>query len=144
MTDNLTPKDRRKTMQAVKGKGTSLERRLFATLAGMRLSGWKKNVSDIVGKPDVVFPGEQVLIFVDGCFWHGCPYCNRKLPETNREYWERKIRRNVERDERNTQTLIDSGWCVIRVWEHEMRDTAVKSRICSEIRQAVDKGKEDW
>ena len=137
MPDNLTPEDRRKTMRAVKGKGTSLERRLSAMLAGMRLSGWKKNVGDIVGKPDVVFPKERVLIFVDGCFWHGCPHCNRKLPESNREYWERKIRRNVERDKQNTQTLIDNGWRVIRIWEHEVRDVTTRRRIRSEIRQAV-------
>jgi len=137
MTDNLTPEDRRKTMRAVKGKGTSLERRLFAMLAGMGLSGWKKNVSDITGKPDVAFPQERVLIFVDGCFWHGCPHCNRKLPVTNREYWERKVKRNVERDKRNTQALVDSGWRVIRVWEHEMQDTTIRSRIRSRVREAV-------
>jgi len=137
MTDNLTPEDRRKTMRAVKGKGTSLERRLFAMLAGMGLSGWKKNVSDITGKPDVAFPQERVLIFVDGCFWHGCPHCNRKLPVTNREYWERKVKRNVERDKRNTQALVDSGWRVIRVWEHEMQDTTIRSRIRSSVREAV-------
>ena len=137
MTDNLTPEDRRKTMRAVKGKGTSLERRLFAMLAGMGLSGWKKNVSDITGKPDVVFPQERVLIFVDGCFWHGCPHCNRKLPVTNREYWERKVKRNVERDKRNTQALVDSGWRVIRIWEHEMQDTTIRGRIRSSVREAV-------
>lgn len=141
MPDNLTPEDRRKTMRAVKGKGTSLERRLSAMLAGMQLSGWKKNVSDIVGKPDVVFPEERVVIFVDGCFWHGCPYCNRKLPETNREYWERKIRHNVERDKRNTQALIDDGWRVIRIWEHEMRNAATRRRIHSRIRQAIAEGR---
>ena len=142
MTDNLTPEDRRKTMRSVKGKGTSLERRLFAMLAGMGLSGWKKNVSDITGKPDVVFPQERVLIFVDGCFWHGCPHCNRKLPVTNREYWERKVKRNVERDKRNTQALVDSGWCVIRIWEHEMQDTTIRNRIRSRVREAV-VGKEE-
>jgi len=137
MTDNLTPEDRRKTMRSVKGKGTSLERCLFAMLAGMGLSGWKKNVSDITGKPDVVFPQERVLIFVDGCFWHGCPHCNRKLPVTNREYWECKVKRNVERDKRNTQALVDGGWRVIRIWEHEMQDTTIRSRIRSSVREAV-------
>jgi DNA mismatch endonuclease (patch repair protein) len=142
MVDNLTPEDRRKTMRAVKGKGTSLERRLSAMLAGMGLSGWKKNVSDIAGKPDVVFPRERVLIFIDGCFWHGCPHCKRKLPQTNREYWESKIKRNVERDERNTQTLVDDGWRVMRVWEHEMQDAATRSEIRSKIRQAIE-GREE-
>lgn len=137
MVDNLTPEDRRKTMQAVKGKGTSLERQLSAMLAGMGLSGWKKNVSDITGQPDVVFPQEQVLIFIDGCFWHGCPQCNRKLPQTNREYWERKIARNVARDKRNTQSLADSGWRVIRIWEHEMQDATTRNDIRSRVREAL-------
>jgi len=137
MVDNLTPEDRRKTMRAVKGKGTSIERQLSAMLAGMGLSGWKRNVDDITGKPDVVFLQERVLIFVDGCFWHGCPHCNRKLPKTNREYWEHKIQRNIERDKRNTQTLADNGWRVIRTWEHEMQNAATRSDIRSRIHQAV-------
>lgn len=137
MVDNLTPRDRRKAMRAVKGKGTSLERQLFAMLAGMGLGGWKKNVNDITGNPDVAFLQERVLIFIDGCFWHGCAHCNRKPPETNREYWERKIKRNVERDKRNTQALVNRGWCVIRIWEHEMRDTVTRSEIRCKIREAV-------
>ena len=141
MPDNLTPEDRRKTMQAVKGKGTSLERRLFAMLAGMRLQGWKKNVSTIVGKPDAVFPEERVIVFVDGCFWHGCPICNRKLPETNREYWVQKIGRNVERDRINTRLLIEDGWQVIRIWEHQMRNPADRREIRLKIRRATNRGK---
>ena len=140
MPDNLSAKDRRKTMRAVKGKGTSLERRLAATLAGMGLRGWKKNVDDVPGKPDVVFFQERVAIFVDGCFWHGCPHCNRPLPETNREYWEHKIERNVERDKQNTQHLVSDGWCVLRFWEHELRDETEKDNIRHKIRDAVKKG----
>jgi len=143
MVDNLTPEDRCKTMRAVKGKGTSLERQLSAMLAGMGLSGWKKNVGDITGKPDVVFPQERVLIFVDGCFWHGCPHCNRKLPKTNREYWKRKIERNIERDKRNTQALVDNGWRVIRIWEHEMQNAVTRSKIRSRIHVAVAGKKEN-
>jgi len=137
MPDNLTPEDRRKTMRAVKGKGTSLERQLFAMLAGMRLNGWRKNAKDIIGNPDAVFPAEHIAIFVDGCFWHGCPRCDRKLPETNREYWVRKIERNTERDRQNTQALRDNGWSVIRIWGHELRDAASRSSIRSMIRQSV-------
>lgn len=137
MSDNLTPEDRRKTMRAVKGKGTSIERQLSAMLAGMGLSGWKKNVDDIRGKPDIVFPEERVLIFVDGCFWHSCPHCDRKLPKTNREYWERKIERNIERDKRNNKVLADNGWEVIRIWEHEMRNEEARSKIRSRIRDAI-------
>jgi DNA mismatch endonuclease, patch repair protein len=137
MGDNLKPEDRRKTMQAVKGKATKLERRLASMLAGMRLKGWRKNVAEVAGKPDVVFSDEKVAIFIDGCFWHGCPHCQRKLPVTNREYWERKIRRNIELAKLHNQKLSDDSWTVIRIWEHEMRDRGEMTRIKQQILHAL-------
>jgi len=135
MGDNLTPEDRRKTMRAVKGKGTKLEKRLWAMLAGMRLSGWKKNVATVTGKPDVVFTNQQVAIFIDGCFWHGCPYCRRTLPKTNHKYWERKIKRNVELARLHEQQLQQDGWRVVRIWEHEMVDMAIiRTRILDALK----------
>lgn len=121
MPDNLSPEDRRKAMRAIKSKGTSPERTLWAMLAGMRLKGWRKNAADVLGKPDVVFDKEKVAIFVDGCFWHGCPICNRGIPENNREYWVRKIKRNKRRAREVTHALRSQGWQVLRFWEHEMR-----------------------
>ncbi|ACL23394.1 very short patch repair endonuclease [Chloroflexus aggregans] len=130
MSDNLSPQDRHKTMQAVKGKGTRLEKRLWAMLAGLGLKGWKKNADNIVGKPDVAFLNQRIAIFIDGCFWHGCPYCKRKLPKTNREYWERKINRNIELARLHDEQLQREGWIVIRIWEHEMADIEkVRARI---------------
>lgn len=120
MTDNLTPEDRRRTMQAVKSKDTRLERRLFAMLAGMGLKGWNKHAREVQGKPDVVFPLQKVAIFVDGCFWHGCSTCNRPLPQTNQEYWEKKIGRNVRKAEATDKILRADGWSVIRIWGHEL------------------------
>jgi DNA mismatch endonuclease (patch repair protein) len=117
-------------MQSVKGKGTRLEKRLFAMLAGMGLKGWKKNVGNLAGKPDVAFVSRRVAVFIDGCFWHGCPYCRRKLPQTNREYWKSKIKRNVALAKLHNQRLRRDGWTVIRVWEHEIANTArIKVRI---------------
>ena len=117
-------------MQAVKGKGTRLEKRLCAMLAGMGLKGWKKNVENITRKPDIAFVNQRVAVFIDGCFWHGCPYCRRKLPETNRKYWERKIKRNVALAKSHNRQLRRDGWTVIRVWEHEIDDTGkIKARI---------------
>lgn len=139
MVDNLKTEDRRKTMRAVKGKGTTPERRLFGMLAGMQLKGWRKNADDITGKPDVVFPHEKIAIFVDGCFWHGCPHCQRKLPQTNRQYWERKINRNVELTTLNNQKLRSDGWQVIRVWEHELRNQVDRKRVRRQILRAINK-----
>jgi DNA mismatch endonuclease (patch repair protein) len=128
--DNLSPEDRRKAMQAVKGKGTKLERRLWGLLARMRLKKWKKNDETIVGKPDVVFDKKRVALFVDGCFWHGCRRCQRKRPKTNHMYWKRKIERNVELARLHNRRLRKHGWRSVRIWEHEMTDAArVKTRI---------------
>jgi DNA mismatch endonuclease, patch repair protein len=140
MPDNLTPEDRKKTMRAVKGKGTSLETTLFAMLAGMGLSGWRKNDPSVSGKPDAAFHYQRAAIFVDGCFWHGCPQCHRPMPQSNREYWERKIGRNVERARAYDKRLQDDGWVVVRIWEHEITKEDARKEIRSRIRQAVSEG----
>ena len=120
-------------MQAVKGKGTRLEKRLFAILASMGLSGWKKNVDAITGKPDVAFSKQRVVIFIDGCFWHGCPHCKRKLPQTNRVYWERKIGRNMALAKAYNKRLRADKWTVIRIWEHEMEDPGSIQRVKTKV-----------
>jgi DNA mismatch endonuclease (patch repair protein) len=69
-------------------------------------------------RPDIVFTRARVAVFVDGCFWHGCPD-HFQMPRINRGYWEPKLARNVERDRGADAALVGSGWRVIRVWEHE-------------------------
>ncbi len=69
-------------------------------------------------RADVVFRRQKVAVFIDGCFWHGCPDHGTK-PTTNASYWKAKIARNVERDRRNDTFLGAAGWTVIRVWEHD-------------------------
>lgn len=69
-------------------------------------------------RPDIVFPRPRVAVFVDGCFWHGCPE-HGTLPATNRDYWLPKIEENRQRDQRNTAALEACGWTVVRVWAHE-------------------------
>lgn len=69
-------------------------------------------------RPDIVFTGKRVAIFVDGCFWHSCPE-HGTLPTANREWWEEKLAANVERDRRHNAELEAAGWVVLRFWEHE-------------------------
>lgn len=69
-------------------------------------------------RADVVFTRARVAVFVDGCFWHGCP-THGTQPRTNASYWGPKLRRNIERDRENDEVLTAAGWQVIRVWEHE-------------------------
>ena len=73
--------------------------------------------------PDIVFPRQQLAVFVDGCFWHGCPD-HFRLPRTNASYWDAKIKRNMARDRRVTEGLASGGWQVLRVWEHADPDDA--------------------
>lgn len=82
-------------------------------------------------RPDIVFPRVQVAVFVDGCFWHGCPE-HGEMPVANRGFWEAKIGTTRERDQRQTAALESAAWAVVRVWEHEPLDDAVV-RIVSAV-----------
>ena len=75
-------------------------------------------------RPDIVFTRWKVAVFVDGCFWHGCPD-HQHVPKSNREYWVPKLAANVERDRRVDAALADAGWIVVRIWEHDDVDGAV-------------------
>lgn len=92
--------------------------------------GWRFRVdlpvrtSDRSVRPDIVFTRRRVAVFVDGCFWHACPE-HGKIPVANASYWEPKLRANAERDRANTRLLEESGWSVVRVWEHDHADDAV-------------------
>lgn len=119
MIDTLTSEQRRRCMSNVRNKNTGLEMQLRRALwkAGMR---YRVNFK-LPGKPDIVFPKRKVAIFIDGCFWHGCPIHGTN-PETNAEFWKTKIKVNIERDIRVTSQLTDMGWLVIRVWGHEIKE----------------------
>ena len=90
--------------------------------------------------PDFVLPSRRVAVFVDGCFWHGCPEHGRKTPWTgpNAELWADKMRRNAERDRRSTQLAEEHGWHVVRVWECQIcRDPAAVARAVLEPQQST-------
>ena len=118
MPDNLTPEQRRYCMSQVKGKDTSLELRVRSELhrRGLR---YRKHVKGLPGKPDVVFVSARVVVFIDGDFWHGWrfPTWRDKLTES----WRNKIEKNLARDQRNFAKLRRNGWCVVRVWQHEVQ-----------------------
>jgi DNA mismatch endonuclease, patch repair protein len=92
-------------------------------------------VNDVRVRADIVFPSKRVAVFVDGCFWHGCPEHGR-APKANQAYWNAKLARNVERDARNTALLEAAGWTVLRHWEHEAPDEAARS-IASHVQPAL-------
>lgn len=105
-------------MRAVKSKGNkSTEIRLIRIFRKLGIKGWRRNYK-AKGHPDFVFLKPRIAVFVDGCFWHG--HSCRKMPGDNREYWERKIGRNRERDSEITELYESRGWKVIRIWECDL------------------------
>ena len=115
-------------MAQVKSSGAkSTEERFRSMLRDHRITGWRRNYP-LHGKPDFVFPKQRVVVFVDGCFWHGHPEKCR-MPETNREYWEKKIGRNITRDRKVTRALREKGWKVLRIWEHKVSDASTLRRL---------------
>ena len=133
MTDHLTPEQRHRVMSRIHGKGTKPELKVRQWLwqHGYR---YRLNVKSVPGKPDIVMRRYRTAIFVNGCFWHGHHVETQdfaslqditnssccKIPQTNREFWVNKIRRNQERDQQNYQVLHDNGWQVIVVWECQL------------------------
>ena len=130
--DTFSAKKRSWIMAQVKSKANrSTEQALISILHTSKLSGWRRNYS-IFGKPDFAFPRKKVAVFVDGLFWHGHP-SKCRVPESNREYWLKKIDRNVARDRLVTSTLKNRGWKVIRIWE----DMVSKPLTVSRLRKAL-------
>ena len=116
-------------MRANRRRDTVPERRLRSAL---HRRGWRFRVDLPVEtavrrvRPDIVFTRRRVAVFVDGCFWHACPEHGQQ-PITNAFYWGPKLRRNVERDQADTDLLERDGWTVVRIWEHEPACDAVAS-----------------
>lgn len=94
--------------------------------AGLRYVKHRRPVPGVRCEPDVLFPGVRLAVFLDGCFWHACPIHRAVRPRTNAEWWDAKLRANVERDRRNDAALEAAGWTVVRLWEHEPIDVAVE------------------
>lgn len=106
-------------MAQVRSTGNaSTEGRMVVLLRANKIAGWRRKVR-LAGSPDFVWRHERVVIFVDGCFWHGCPR-HGHVPRSRANYWEPKLDRNKARDRKVTRKLRRLGWRVIRVWEHEL------------------------
>jgi len=113
---------RSKNMRAIRSSGNkTTEARLVSLLREHRVRGWQLHPANALGNPDLVIRKQRVAVFVDGCFWHGCPKCGH-IPKTNRPYWKAKIARNVKRDAFVNSRLRTSGFRVIRLRECDLRN----------------------
>lgn len=117
----------RKRMQANKGRDTipELALRRAVHALGLRYRVSIRPLPSIRRTADLVFTRAKVAVFLDGCFWHGCPE-HHTASRTNAAYWMDKVERNLARDAETNRLLTSAGWSVIRVWEHEDPDTAAK------------------
>jgi DNA mismatch endonuclease (patch repair protein) len=121
MADMFSRKQRSEIMSRVKGRDNkATELRLIHIFRKFRIRGWRRRVA-IFGNPDFVFPTARIAVFVDGCFWHGCPV-HGSVPASNHMFWARKLDRNKKRDRVVRRGLKASGWRVLRIWQHELRE----------------------
>lgn len=118
MADVMSAAKRSALMSRIRGSNTGPE---LALRRAMWADGLRYRLDFRIGRvrPDLVFVRERLAVFVDGCFWHGCPQ-HSTIPKHNRDFWAQKLRRNRERDAESTLRLEAEGWRVLRLWEHEI------------------------
>jgi DNA mismatch endonuclease (patch repair protein) len=119
MADIWTKRKRSEVMSLIRSHGNkATELRLIEVFRAYRITGWRRN-QKIPGSPDFTFKSKRLVVFVDGCFWHGCPK-HRTYPVTNKLFWLKKLERNIARDKQANRELRKRGWRVLRVWQHEL------------------------
>lgn len=138
MADVFTKAQRSQVMSRIRGRGNKdTELALAKAMRANGIAGWRRN-QRVFGKPDFVFRKARVVVFVDGCFWHGCPR-HSNLPASNRAFWKRKFSANKRRDTLVTRTLRSQGWRVLRIWEHDLakRGAACIRRVRTALATSV-------
>lgn len=136
MVDDLTPEQRRRNMQAIRSKDTTIELLLRKALweRGVR---YRKNYKKLIGKPDIAITKYRIAVFCDSDYWHGYDWENRNHRiKSNRDYWVPKIERNMKRDQEVTERLQHEGWIVLRFWEWQIRKKL--SECVEDILQAIE------
>ena len=118
MADTFDAQKRSEIMSKVHGKNTTPELKVRKILFSLGFR-YRLHRDDLPGKPDIVMPKYNVVIFVNGCFWHGCPNCKHAQirPKNNADYWNKKLDRNIQRDRINYEKLKELGWRVLVIWE---------------------------
>lgn len=136
MADDLTPEQRRRNMQAIRSKDTTIELLLRKALweRGVR---YRKNYKKLIGKPDIAITKYRIAVFCDSDYWYGYDWENRNQRiKSNRDYWVPKIERNMKRDQEVTERLQHEGWIVLRFWEWQIRKKL--SECVENILQAIE------
>lgn len=135
------PPVRSRIMSAIRGKhNRTTELQLRMALLRNRVRGWRLHVKTLPGTPDFYFEKEKVAVFVDGCYWHGCPKCGH-VPKTRSGFWKAKIGRTQERDKKKRLELRKIGVFPLRIWEHDLKKTAGLNKAVSRILKSLRRGK---
>jgi DNA mismatch endonuclease (patch repair protein) len=135
MADVFTKAKLSEVMSRVRGRGNKdTEIALMKFFRRNKIIGWRRN-QKVFGKPDFIFLKLKLAVFVDGCFWHGCPK-HATQPKNNRAFWENKFSRNKERDRLVMRTLRSQGWRVLRIWEHDLARKN-EARLLNRIQRAL-------
>jgi DNA mismatch endonuclease (patch repair protein) len=146
MADIFTKRKRSAVMSAIRSRGNAAtELRLITVFRAHGITGWRRGASlqwkgeglklkKFRVRPDFVFRPRKLAVFVDGCFWHGCPL-HATSPKTNAAFWRNKIAANRTRDRLVTRTLRARGWTVLRIWGHELNPAHTR-RLLTRLRRA--------
>ena len=136
MADIWNKQKRSEVMSLIRSHSNrATELRLIQIFRAHHITGWRRG-QKLPGKPDFVFRAERVCVFVDGCFWHGCPKHGTR-PKQNRKFWDGKIARNRERDREVSRELRRAGWRVARIWGHELSEKN-RTRLLRRIRWVLE------
>jgi len=134
MVDIFTKEKRSEIMSRIRGRDTKPEISFRKALWHAGLRGWRVHYGP--HKIDIAFVGRRIAIFLDGCFWHGCPK-HYKKPKTGKGYWIPKIEKNRRRDRKTTRTLETEGWRVVRIWEHDLGNSDEMTKQATRIGQLM-------
>lgn len=122
-------------MSTIRSKNTRLEEKLVSILNNAGIISFTRYMQALPGTPDIVFEQAKVAVFLDSCFWHGCPKHLRR-PSSNTTYWQAKIEKNIKRDRRQRAALRRLGWHAIRIWEHDLGNP---QRVINKVRRILER-----
>lgn len=122
-------------MSSISDRNTKPEMKLRKSMYANGIRGYRLHWKKVPGRPDICFPGKKLAIFVNGCFWHRCPYCRPPMPKSHTKFWEKKFETNVNRDKKKIRLLKKDGWKVLVLWECHIKKDINKSIL--KVKQVV-------
>lgn len=142
MTDIMTPEERSRCMASIKGRDTKPEIlvRKYLFRRGLR---YRVNNKKLPGSPDIVLKKYKTVVFIDGCFWHGHKGCKYyRLPQSNTDFWRKKITGNAARDYVNNIDLQLAGWHVVRIWECQVKTKEQREETLERLYRTIVNGRQ--